>query len=178
MELPKIHTQEDQDKQDVESWKTGNERAQLLLLLRAFSGGGGNLPLTDDYGRVQVDATEDFRRRDYSEAQRYVDTLANLVEFYKELAENYLQVLTDYGIRTDQCGYSDGYPFAIMSHGYQVFGAIEVFDLEEQTETPEARASLWEDYIKPHLAIAKHWEKDWIVQNFPDEVAALEEGEK
>ena len=163
MTLPKLYTQEDQDKRDREDWKNGGERAQLLLFLRAFSNGGGSLPLTDNYAKVQTEATEDFRRSDYSAAQSYVDTLTELVEFYKELAENYLEALTDYAIAVDQYGSVSNYPFVLVDDGYEILGRAEVLNLDEHDSR-----SLWRDYIKPFLPFATERERVWIAEHFAD----------
>lgn len=164
-ELPKIYTQEDQDAKDVAAWQGGNEKDRLLIMLRAFASNPRNLPTTDDYAKVQREATEDFRRNNYGEAQQYVDTLTHLVEFYKELAEQYLENLNDYGIVTDEYGHVSSYPFVLTENGYEQIGRVEVLDLEEHS-----RDSLWSGYVKPFLPMATETERAWIAEKFADQI--------
>lgn len=163
--LPKIYTQEDQTAKDVAAWKSGNEKDRLLIMLRAFASNQRNLPTTDDYVKVQQEATYDFRRNDYGEAQQYVDTLVHLVEFYKDLAETYLENLNDYGIVTDQYGYESSYPFVLREDGYEKIARVEVLDLEEHN-----RDDLWVDYVKPFLPLATETERAWISEKFAEQI--------
>lgn len=163
--LPKIYTQQDRDAKDRGLLENGSERDRLLMLLRAFSGSRSSLPMSDDYGKIQADATHDFRRSDYSEAESYVDSLVRLVEFYKELAENYLNALTDYGIPVDDYGCVSGYPFVLTEDGEEVLGRVEVLALEDH-----ASEDLWRGYVKPFLGFATDSEREWIVKTFSEQI--------
>jgi len=167
--LPKIYTQGDQTQQDVERWKNGTDRDRLMIMLSAFTS-SPNLPITDDYYLVQKEATGGFQRNNYGEAQQYVDTLTRLVEFYKELAEKYLDHLTTYGIITNQYGDVTNYPFVLTQGGEQVLGVAEILSMEEHNSD----SSLWHDYVKPYLQLASAGEREWIAINFPEGVEELE----
>lgn len=171
-ELPKIWTQEDQTRKDVESFKNGTERDRLLMMLRCFSSSASSLPVTDDIGKIVNDATEDFRRSNYGEAMSYVDSLGTVAEFYKDLAERYLDHLTYLGATTDQYGDMAREPFVMMHNGVQVLGRVEVITLEEQ----EADLSTWVHCIKPYLPYASDSEREWITDNFAQFISE-DEGE-
>ncbi len=168
--LPKIYTQGDQVAKDIEDWKGGSERDRLLILLRSFSSNPRSLPSTDDYTKVQRDATDDFRRNDYGEAQQYVDTLTQLVEFYKELAEQYLENLNDYGIITDEYGSVSHYPFVLTEDGCEKIGRVEVLDIGEHDLD-----ELWRGYVKPFLHLANKGEREWIADKFAEQMKVLED---
>lgn len=62
------------------------------------------LPKYNDADKVLEDALHDFRNRDFSEADEYVKSLAYLVDFWKEKAEQYLEFVDKEKFKMDEEG--------------------------------------------------------------------------
>lgn len=166
--LPKLYTAEDKTAEDVERWKNGSDRDRALIMLSAFSS-QTRLPISDDHGQIASDAISEFRSADYSGAVGAVESLEMIADHYKELAQKYLEELTDLGAVVDQYGDVTTEPFVITEKGEQVIGGIEVFDIDEVGRDD----GTWYYYIKPYLPHASKSELEWIAKNFPEQVSAL-----
>ena len=167
--IPKIYTAEDRSAENVERWKNGTDRDRALIMLSAFAS-QTRLPISNDHDRIARDAISAFRSADYSGAVEAVESLAQIVDHYKEYAEKYLSELTRLGAVVDECGDATTEPFAILENGEQVLGKVEVFDIDEVGRGD----GTWNYYVKPYLPHASKSEREWIARNFPEQVAALD----
>lgn len=165
--LPALYTQEDADRERLERIKadtTGREFA--LAMLSAFST-RRSLPKSADHIKVMNDALNDFSRLDYSEASNTVETLADIVEHYKALAESLAEQMGNYGLLLNEYGDVSNNVFVLFDgDGEHVLGhSVEILDLSEHE--PE---DLWEDYIKPYVPLASEREKAWIATTFEEQI--------
>ena len=167
--IPKLYTAEDKAAEDVERWKNGTERDRALIMLSAFAS-QARLPISNDHDQIARDAISAFRSADYSGAVEAVESLAQIVDHYKEYAEKYLGELTRLGAVVDQYGDVTTEPFVITENGEQVLGGMEVFDIDEVGRDD----GTWNYYVKPYLPHASKSEREWIAKNFPEQVAALD----
>lgn len=160
--LPKMRTQEDVTREQVEALTNGNERDRLMVLLGSMTGSDTRgLPETDDHDKLARDATEDFRRSNYSEAHSTVESLVLIVDFYKNLAEEYLSLLQGNGVAVDEYGSQTNNVFSLTENGEQVLGYSEVLPIEDHS-----REDLWEGYVKGYLPFAGASEKKYIAEKF------------
>ena len=170
--LPKMRTQEDVTRENVEKLQNGSERVKALTLLGAMFGHEyKNLPTTDDHDKIAREALSDFRQSNFSEAASAVDSLVKIVDFYKELAESFHADLTKFGAVVDEHGSITTEPFVIVDpHNQVLLGKVEVIEYEEQD-----MLSLWEHYVKPYLPIATEREHNWIAAKFAEQIFKEEE---
>jgi len=169
--LPKMRTQEDVTRENVEKLQNGSEREKALVLMSVLFGSEyKNLPTTDDHDQIAREALSDFRESNFSEAASAVDSLVKIIDFYKELAESYHADLTKFGAVIDEYGSVTTEPFVIIGkEGKTHLGPVEVIEYEEQD-----KPSLWAHYVKPYLPVATEREREWIAAEFADLIGATE----
>lgn len=160
--LPTMRTQEDVTREQMDKLKDGTDRELMLVLLQNMTGSATRgLPTTDDHDKIARDAVQDFQRNDFSEARRAVESLELIVDFYKDLAESYLDELTRQGNRMDEYGNQQNNIFALMDGGEQKLGFSEVLNVEEHD-----LEHIWQGYVKDYLPFAGGFEKDYIAEKF------------
>lgn len=165
-QLPKMRTQEDADREQLERLKNDTSGRELLLLMLSNMTGSATrgLPTTDDHIKIASDALNDFRRSDYSDAIDYVESLSLIVDFYKDLAENLASQMGDYGLVINEYGDVSNNPFVLVD-GDTYIGKIEVINLEDNE-----RDELWKYYVKDYVPTASKAEKAWISERFADQI--------
>lgn len=171
--LPKIRTQEDVDAEDVETWKSGGERERLLLMLRSFgSAQRRSVPISGDHDKIARDAVRDFHRNDFSGAVEAIESLVLMVDFYKDLAETYMDALAGLGAVFDSDGAIVREPFVLVGEdGEQLLGRVEVVEFDGNPDS-----KLWEYYVESYLPVASERERAWIVDTFSERIQADEKG--
>lgn len=139
--LPKIKTQLEQYREDVEARGIGD--VLLRGMIASMTGQHNPLPEYDDVNKIARDSSAEFKRGDYTEALSYIDSLVKIVEHYQGLAENYRDALDGIGATYYESGEVDAVaPFAVIDGPVWIAGNAEVFDLSAG-ELEDA-----EDYLK------------------------------
>lgn len=88
-----------------ERLKNGESLVEIML-----SGMCGDLSRSPEYNsayEVAKRATKDFNRFDFSEAGEYINSLVQMVDHWKELAEHYLDCVDKTKYIMDDNGYLD-----------------------------------------------------------------------
>lgn len=100
MEIPKFKTRKEIIKKQRE------EGVPLLeILMNGLFGDLRNIPEYNDHDIIIKKACLDIKNRDYSDIECYIDDLYKLVEYYKELAEHYLEHIDKTKYIMDDRGY-------------------------------------------------------------------------
>lgn len=160
--LPKMRTQEDVTREQIEKLNSGSERDLMLVMLQSMTGSATRgLPVTDDHDKLAQEAVWDFQRNDYSEAASTVESLVLIVDHYKNLAEEYLSELTRQGNVMDEYGSQRNNIFALVEAGEQKLGFSEVLDVAEHD-----LEDLWDDYVKDYVQFAAPSEMTYIAERF------------
>lgn len=165
-QLPKIRTQKDRDREDREVLTNGTEREKTLLWLKTFSANSQALPSTDDLDEIHSNARHEFSALDFSNAMSHVDSAIQVAGFYRDLAENYLQGLTDMGAVVDEWGTVTHEPFVLLNkRGEHILGRPEVIQMGDSSPS-----DIWYYYVQHYLPFASPVEKNWIAEKFATEI--------
>jgi hypothetical protein len=102
MEIPNIKT-----KQDVIGEMRKDGQPVINIIMEGMFGSLKRLPEYNDSDEVVRKAMRDIKDMDFSSMYDYVDSLSQMVDFWKEKAEHYLEYVDDKKYKLDENGYID-----------------------------------------------------------------------
>lgn len=88
-----------------EAHQKGEPLAKILLL--GMYGSISRLPEYNDADQIYRDAEDDIRSMHFENMGEYIDSLVQLVDHWKELAEHYLNCVNPEEYEMDENGYLD-----------------------------------------------------------------------
>ena len=105
MKAPNLKTR----KEEIETMREDGESVPAIL----FSGMFGSLQKTPEYNdadEIYREAFKDLKDMNFGDMGAYIDSLCQLVDHWKELAEHYLECVDAEKYEIDEYGYLDEKP--------------------------------------------------------------------
>jgi len=100
MEIPNLKTRKEIIKERI-----GSGEPLIEVIMSGMFGDIKNLPEYNDADEIYRKASEDIRRMDFGDIGEYIDSMSQLVDYWKELAEHYLSYIDTEIYILDDNGY-------------------------------------------------------------------------